>query len=62
MAFGSRSDDLSPNQRGFEHFYGHLHTEVGFYPPFANVGGKDFQENGVSIDDEGYETYLSPMR
>ena len=47
-----------PNQRGFEHFYGHLHTEVGFYPPFANVGGKDFQENGVSIDDEGYETYL----
>ena len=32
-----------PNQRGFEHFYGHLHTEVGFYPPFANVGGKDFQ-------------------
>ena len=47
-----------PNERGFEHFYGHLHTEVGFYPPFANVGGKDFQENGVSIDDEGYETYL----
>ena len=38
-----------PNQRGFEHFYGHLHTEVGFYPPFANVGGKDFQENGVPL-------------
>lgn len=47
-----------PNQRGFEHFYGHLHTEVGFYPPFANQGGKDFQRNGVSIDDEGYETFL----
>ncbi len=47
-----------PNNRGFEHFYGHLHTEVGFYPPFSNQGGKDFQRNGVSIDDEGYESYL----
>lgn len=47
-----------PNNRGFDHFYGHLHTEVGFYPPFANQGGKDFQQNGVSIDDDGYETYL----
>jgi arylsulfatase B len=47
-----------PNNRGFEHFYGHLHTEVGFYPPFSNQGGKDFQRNGVSIDDEGYETFL----
>jgi arylsulfatase A-like enzyme len=47
-----------PNNRGFEHFYGHLHTEVGFYPPFANQGGKDFQRNGESIDDQGYETYL----
>ncbi len=47
-----------PNNRGFEHFYGHLHTEVGFYPPFGNLGGRDFQENGVSIDEQGYETYL----
>jgi arylsulfatase B len=47
-----------PNNRGFEHFYGHLHTEVGFYPPFANTGGKDFQRNGVSIEGDGYETFL----
>ncbi len=47
-----------PNNRGFEHFYGHLHTEVGFYPPFSNLGGKDFQRNGTSIEDEGYETFL----
>jgi arylsulfatase A-like enzyme len=47
-----------PNNRGFDHFYGHLHTEVGFYPPFSNQGGKDFQRNGVSIDEEGYETFL----
>jgi len=47
-----------PNLRGFEHFYGHLHTEVGYFPPFSNQGGKDFQKNGESIDDQGYETYL----
>ncbi len=47
-----------PNERGFDHFYGHLHTEVGYFPPFANQGGKDFQRNGESIDDEGYESYL----
>ena len=47
-----------PNNRGFDHFYGHLHTEVGYYPPFSNQGGKDFQRNGVSIDDDGYETFL----
>jgi arylsulfatase A-like enzyme len=47
-----------PNQRGFDHFYGHLHTEVGYFPPFSNQGGKDFQVNGRSIDDEGYETFL----
>ena len=58
MALGSCAADLHPNARGFEHFYGHLHTEVGFFPPFASLGGKDFQRNGVSIDDQGYESYL----
>ncbi len=47
-----------PNQRGFDHFYGHLHTEVGYFPPFANQGGRDFQRNGTPIDDQGYETFL----
>jgi arylsulfatase A-like enzyme len=47
-----------PNERGFEHFYGHLHTEVGYFPPFGNQGGRDFQENGRSIERDGYETYL----
>lgn len=55
---GHAQQTYHPNQRGFEHFYGHLHTEVGFYPPFANKGGKDFQRNGVSINDDGYETFL----
>lgn len=47
-----------PNDRGFEHFYGHLHTEVGYFPPFGNQGGKDFQRNGESISRDGYETFL----
>ncbi len=55
---GHAQQTYHPNERGFEHFYGHLHTEVGYYPPFANQGGRDFQRNGVTIDDQGYETYL----
>ena len=55
---GHAQQTYHPNQRGFEHFYGHLHTEVGFFPPFGNLGGKDFQRNGVSIEDRGYETFL----
>ena len=47
-----------PNQRGFDYFYGHLHTEVGYFPPFANLGGRDFQVNGRSIEGEGYETFM----
>ena len=55
---GHSQQDFHPNSRGFEHFYGHLHTEVGYFPPFSNQGGKDFQQNGVSIEKDGYETYL----
>jgi arylsulfatase A-like enzyme len=55
---GHAQETYHPNQRGFEHFYGHLHTEVGYFPPFANQGGKDFQRNGESISDDGYESDL----
>jgi arylsulfatase B len=55
---GHAQETYTPRARGFEHFYGHLHTEVGYFPPFANQGGRDFQRNGVSIEDEGYETFL----
>ena len=55
---GHSQQSFHPNQRGFDHFYGHLHTEVGYFPPFSNQGGIDFQRNGVTITDEGYETYL----
>jgi arylsulfatase A-like enzyme len=55
---GHAQQSYHPNERCFEHFYGHLHTEVGYYPPFANKGGRDFQQNGVTINDDGYETFL----
>ena len=55
---GHSQQNFHPNSRGFDHFYGHLHTEVGYFPPFANLKGKDFQSNGKSIDDSGYETFL----
>ena len=41
-----------PNARGFNHFHGHLHTQVSYFEhEFA--GGHDFQENGESVDLEG---------
>ena len=55
---GHAQQTYHPNARGFDHFYGHLHTEVGYFPPFASQGGKDFQRNGRSVDEDGYETYL----
>ena len=55
---GHSQETFHPNSRGFDDFYGHLHTEVGYFPPFANQGGVDFQRNGLTISDEGYETFL----
>ena len=55
---GHSQQTYHPNERGFEHFYGHLNTEVGYFSPFSNQGGSDFQHNGVTIEDEGYETFL----
>ena len=55
---GHAQETYHPNQRGFEHFYGHLHTETGYFPPFGVQGGKDFQLNGKTIDPQGYETFI----
>jgi arylsulfatase A-like enzyme len=54
---GHAQQTYHPNARGFEHFYGHLHTEVGYFPPFRAQGGKDLQRNGESIDTDEYETF-----
>ena len=46
-----------PNARGFDFFYGHLHTQTDYYT-HARAGGHDLQRNGQSVDDEGYLTHL----
>lgn len=55
---GHAQQTYHPNERGFDHFYGHLHTEVGYFPPFAAQNGRDFQSNGTSIEGQGYETFV----
>ena len=57
---GMSQESYVPNKRGFDYFYGHLNTEVDYFPPYKNQGGADLQRNGVSVaaDTEGYATYL----
>ncbi|WP_062259962.1 sulfatase-like hydrolase/transferase [Endozoicomonas arenosclerae] len=55
---GNAQEAYTPQKRGFDYFYGHLNTEVGYYPPYNVQGGKDFQRNGKTIpeNETGYET------
>jgi len=46
-----------PNARGFDFFYGHLHTQTDYYT-HARAGGHDLQRDGKSVDDAGYLTHL----
>jgi len=55
---GHAQQTYHPNERGFDYFYGHLHTEVGYFPPFEVQGGTDFQRNGRTVHEKGYETFL----
>lgn len=52
---GHTTEPLTPNARGFEHFVGHLNTQID-YNTHTSAGGHDLQENGVSIKREGYAT------
>ena len=48
----------TPRARGFDHFVGHLNTQID-YNDFTVAGGYDLQENGASIKREGvYATDL----
>lgn len=57
---GMSQESYVPNKRGFDYFYGHLNTEVDYFPPYKNQGGADLQRNGVSVaaDTKGYATDL----
>jgi arylsulfatase A-like enzyme len=48
----------TPNAQGFQHFWGHLHTNTDFYT-HEREGGHDLQENGTSVEAAGeYLTHL----
>ena len=49
---GHTIEQHTPNARGFDHFYGHLNTNLHYFDhQFA--GGHDFQENGKSVKHDG---------
>ena len=49
---GHTTERLVPNSRGFDHFFGHLNTQVDFYD-YTVAKGYDLQENGTSVKREG---------
>ena len=55
---GHTIEPLVPNSRGFDHFFGHLNTQVDYYD-YTVAGGYDLQENGVSVKREGQ--YMTDM-
>lgn len=55
---GRIHEALTPNARGFDHFVGHLNTQVDYYT-HGVAGGYDLQENGKSIRREG--AYLTDI-
>ena len=49
---GQAAQAMVPNSRGFDHFYGHLNTQVDYFKhEFAN--GHDLQQNGKSVRRDG---------
>ncbi|MEO9633579.1 MAG: arylsulfatase [Parasphingorhabdus sp.] len=49
---GHTIEQHTPNARGFDHFYGHLNTQVHYFDhSFAK--GYDFQENGKTVRHDG---------
>jgi len=48
---GHTIEPFVPNARGFDHFVGHLNTQIDYYESTV-AGGYDLQENGTSIKRE----------
>ncbi len=49
---GHTIEPLVPNSRGFNHFFGHLNTQIDYFD-YTVAGGYDLQENGISVKREG---------
>ncbi len=55
---GHTQEHQLPNAQGFDHFYGHLHTNTNYYK-HTRENGHDLQQNGKSIRADGeYLTHL----
>lgn len=54
---GRQFQSLLPHKRGFDHFFGHLNTQVDYFT-HKSAGGHDLQENGVSRKSSAYATDL----
>jgi len=53
---GHTTQPLVPNARGFDHFFGHLNTQIDYFDSTV-AGGYDLQENGKSVRrDDQYMT------
>jgi arylsulfatase A-like enzyme len=46
-----------PNQRGFQHFYGHVNAEIDYFQ-HTKFTGLDWQRNGKGVREPGYATVL----
>jgi arylsulfatase A-like enzyme len=54
---GHANKKLTPNARGFDHFYGHMNGAIDYFS-HERDGGIDWQRNGKSVKEEGYTTFL----
>lgn len=54
---GHTAETFHPNQRGFDHYYGHLNTAIDYWT-HTRRKGLDWQRNGESIREDGYVTDL----
>jgi arylsulfatase B len=55
---GHTQEHQLPNAHGFEHFYGHLHTNTDFFG-HKREGAHDLQQNGKSVFEPGkYLTHI----
>jgi len=55
---GHHNRAQTPNARGFDYFYGNLTSGPDYYDHQSRVGGLDWQRNGSSIVEPGYNTEL----
>ncbi|NNC39025.1 MAG: arylsulfatase [Hyphomonadaceae bacterium] len=49
---GHTIEPLVPNSRGFDHFFGHLITQIDYFD-YTVANGYDLQENGASVRRDG---------